>query len=610
MKDMILDMKNCIMRCICLILSMFMLPGVLFAQGKYWNENTHLIPWRFPLSVSKNNIVYEDLTGDGKPDIIRTTIMGDIPVIWIDDDGDMKYGDTEGDTDNDCLLIDLNRDGIFAGPEDLCIDWVDTDGDGIADMQFVIYNGKKNVRYQPDYNSDFICVIDIEKDDIKSFINWNELIPRCWEHNGHSNFFQDYHGNTLLLKMHNSSFRISDLRFNCENPFIFFDQDQDHLTEMTVRLMDVPYVRPRPDQAADKRFDNVDPEIDIIPSQKITWAAVSWDMDNDNGQGNEFDLDMTLHFSGKGFDYSDQVHAFKNMRGLPEADHLFYDARWRQMEELVYPDEKVAYNMIFDKGDWDYCWFVFDEDDDCNRWERVEMYYPYDLFKIGAGKGGLDSHKQSDAIGDRGEFDMDNSGKGQLYISPIDGRIHLYGAEWGAWRIDQNASCFQGYGGLYDEYHIEQRLYKDPHSWATVKYTDTDQNGFFDLIEYDLDGDTVFEEKVSISDLGIDDKSSLFDPASMKYDDMIHLFETVTENIWKRAMQAIEVADKYNLNTSWYAFWKQPHTLFEKYSYGYWLNFYIYNDLIHIALLNEDQNLARQFMKAYYSGNWNELLKN
>ena len=575
------------------------------AQKEYWNRNTKLIPWRYPMVTDTTKIIYEDLNGDGKPDIIRTFVFDSIPAIWIDDDGDMEYGDWEGDTDNDCLLIDLNRDGIFAGPEDLSIDWIDTDGDGIADIQFVIYNGKKDIRYQADYNSDFICVIDIEKDDIKSFIDWRELVPRCWEHNGHSNFFQDYHGNTLLLKMHSSSFRVSDLRYNCENPFVFLDPDDDTLTEMTIRLMDVPYVRPHPDKEPDPRFRNVDEEIDIIPSGQITWAAVSWDMDNDNGQGNEFDLDMTLHFGGKGFDYTDQVHKIPNMRGLPEADHLFYDARWRQMTELVYPDEKASYDMIFNKGEWDYCWFVFDEDDDCNRWERVELYYPYDLFKIGAWKGGLDGHQQADAVGDRGEFDQDNSGKGKLYISPIDGRIHLYGAEWGAWRIDQNAGYFQGYGGLYPPMKELKRLYDDPESCATVKYTDTDNNGFFDLIEYDLDGDAQFEERISLLELGVDDSGPVYDPATMSYDDMTDLFNVVTEGIWERAESAIKVAESVKLNTSWYAFWKQPRTTFEKYAYGFWLNFYLYKDMKDLLHLKGLEKIGEKDLdKAYYSGNW------
>ena len=586
--------------------------ATLTAQNKqYWNTDTRLIPWRIPLVTDQSDITYEELNEDGTPDIIRTFILDSIPIMWIDDDCDMRYGDTEGDTDNDCLLADLNKDGIFGGPEDLSIDWVDTDDDDIPDIQITIYNGKEDVRYTPDYKSDFIIVIDIENDNIKTFIDWNKLLPLCWEKNGHSNFYQDYHGNTLLLKGHNSSFRVADPRFNCENPFIFYDHDEDGLTEMALRLMDAPYVRPHPDKPKDKRFEKVDSEFDILYSRRITWASISWDLDNDNGQGNEFDLDMTVHFSGKGFGYADQINVFKNLRGLPEADKYIYDPRWRQMEELIYPNENVAYDMTFQKGEWDHCWFVFDEDDDCNRWERVEMYYPYDLFKIGSGKGGLDSHKQADAIGDRGEFDEDNSGNGKFYLSPIDGRIHLYGAEWGVWRIDQNASYFQGYGGLYDSRHAEQRLYPDPEAWATVRYADTDKNGFFDLVEYDLDGDTVFEESMSLTALEISDAGSIIDSAGMTYDDMIELFNQSVQHIWKRAQDAILVAEKYGLNTSWYAFWEQPHTLFERYSYGYWFNFYLYKDMRQIS----SETAPLDFLstvdldKAYYSGEWEELLK-
>ena len=171
--------------------------ATLTAQNKqYWNTDTRLIPWRIPLVTDQSDITYEELNEDGTPDIIRTFILDSIPIMWIDDDCDMRYGDTEGDTDNDCLLADLNKDGIFGGPEDLSIDWVDTDDDDIPDIQITIYNGKEDVRYTPDYKSDFIIVIDIENDNIKTFIDWNKLLPLCWEKNGHSNFYQDYHGNT------------------------------------------------------------------------------------------------------------------------------------------------------------------------------------------------------------------------------------------------------------------------------------------------------------------------------------------------------------------------------------------------------------------------------
>ena len=180
--------------------------------------------------------------------------------------------------------------------------------------------------------------------------------------------------------MHGSPFRINDVRFSWENPFIFYDFDKDNLSEMAIRLVDTPDFRPKDNSAS--KFDKMNPEHDIDFTKRIDYAAITWDLDNDNGQGNEFDFDMSLKFSGKGFDYSDQKHTFKNMRGLPEADKYFYDPRWRQNDELIYPDEKVSYNKIFNEGKWNYCWFVFDEDDDCNRWERVEFYEPRSYGKL------------------------------------------------------------------------------------------------------------------------------------------------------------------------------------------------------------------------------------
>jgi hypothetical protein len=404
--------------------------------------------------------------------------------------------------------------------------------------------------------------------------------------------------------MHGSSFRIDDLRYSWENPFIFYDYDKDNLSEMAIRLVDSPRFRPIPGNPKDARFENVNPEHDIQFTQKIDYAAITWDLDNDNGQGNEFDFDMSLKFSGKGFGYADQKHHFKNMKGLPEADKFFYDARWRQIDELIYPCEKVAYDMIFEKGEWDYCWFVFDEDDDCNRWERVEFYEPKDLWKIGGEKGGLDNNKQADAAGDRGEFDMDNSGKGNLYIAPFDGRLHLLGAEWGAWRVDMNAASFQGYGGLYPPAKKHVRDQRDPEKFATIRYEDKNKNGFIDLIQYDLDGDTIFEETVSLPELGIDDKAVVINTGTTNYRQLSKTFVKLTNQIWQRALTVEQIAGKQGVNTNWYAFWQQPRTLSEKYQYGFWLTFYLYKDMCHQALLKGDKALKKKLDVAYYSGNW------
>ena len=192
---------------------------------------------------------------------------------------------------------------------------------------------------------------------------------------------------------------MKDLRLNWENPFLFYDPDRDGLSEMAIRIVDTP----QPDPAA---------QADGFEKQQVAgradWVSIAVDLDNDNAPGNDFDFDCTLGFMGGGFDYTDQVHALRNMRGLPEADRFFIDPRFRELTELIYADHKNAWNLIYRRGEWKQAYLVFDEDDDCARWERVEFYYPMDPFKMGSGKGGVDNHPQSDWAGDRG------SGSGQF----------------------------------------------------------------------------------------------------------------------------------------------------------------------------------------------------
>jgi hypothetical protein len=263
--------------------------------------------------------------------------------------------------------------------------------------------------------------------------------------------------------------------------------------------------------------------------------------------------------------------------------------------------------MIFKKGDWQQCRLVFDEDDDCNRWERVEFYDPLDFWKTGIEGGGLDNNGQSDAVGDRGEFDMDNSGKGKLYIGAFDGRIHLYGAEWGGWRIDQTAFSYQGFGGFYEKWN-RKRLQLMPEKFASVKYEDSDGNGFIDQILYDLDGDHLFEDSVSLIKLKIPDQSKIIESSNMNYGSFSSLFRDITEKNWSRALLAIEVAEKYKINTAWYSFYKQPHSLHEKYDYSFWLNYYIYQDIRYQARISNDFKLLEIVDKAYYSGDWGRLI--
>ena len=563
-------------------------------KKEYWNANTLLIPYRLPPAPAGYKPTYIDLDGDGDPDILRTVTANGIPVQWIDDDDDMQYGDLEGDTDNDCLMIDRNKDGVYGGYGDLIIDWVGEDEDGNPAMQVVVDNIPEANRMKTG-NGHYMWVVDTDKDDVFNYIDWNTFTLRCWIHNGLSDFYEDYNGKSTFMKIHSTTERVNDVRMNWENPFLFYDPDNDGLTEMAIRFCDSPKIVKENGQA------------NSVLSGNIDWVSVSMDTDNDNAPGNEFDFDMTIHFTGPGFNYENQKHINKNLRGLPEADTFFLDARWRKLPELLYPDHDAAWDLTFKEGKWDKVWFTYDEDDDCNRWERVELYQPRDPFKVGKNQGGIDNNGQADPAGDRGEWDEDNSGHGQLYVSPIDGKIHLYGAEWGCWRIDQNARYYQGMGGIYDGYG-PKRIETEPTVFPTVKYTDTDNNGFFDLMEFDLDGDKVFEQRLSMKELGLDDRCLVINTASMKYEDFVDLESKVSDTMWKNAEKAVEVAKAKKLNTKWYALMLQPKYTRESYHYGFWLQFYLYNDLKDLAGRTNDKALASVIDKAYLQGKW-ELIK-
>ena len=563
-------------------------------KKEYWNANTLLIPYRLPPAPAGYKPTYIDLDGDGDPDILRTVTANGIPVQWIDDDDDMQYGDLEGDTDNDCLMIDRNKDGVYGGYGDLIIDWVGEDEDGNPAMQVVVDNIPEANRMKTG-NGHYMWVVDTDKDDVFNYIDWNTFTLRCWIHNGLSDFYEDYNGKSTFMKIHSTTERVNDVRMNWENPFLFYDPDNDGLTEMAIRFCDSPKIVKENGQA------------NSVLSGDIDWVSVSMDTDNDNAPGNEFDFDMTIHFTGPGFNYENQKHINKNLRGLPEADTFFLDARWRKLPELLYPDHDAAWDLTFKEGKWDKVWFTYDEDDDCNRWERVELYQPRDPFKVGKNQGGIDNNGQADPAGDRGEWDEDNSGHGQLYVSPIDGKIHLYGAEWGCWRIDQNARYYQGMGGIYDGYG-PKRIETEPTVFPTVKYTDTDNNGFFDLMEFDLDGDKVFEQRLSMKELGLDDRCQVINTASMKYEDFVDLESKVSDAMWKNAEKAVEVAKTKKLNTKWYALMLQPKSIRERYHYGFWLQFYLYKDLKDLAERTNDKALASVIDKAYLQGKW-ELIK-
>lgn len=559
-------------------------------DSRYWNTDLKIVPYRLPPAPAGYKPQYIDLDGDGDPDILKTITKDSIPVMWIDDDDDMKYGDLEGDVDNDCLLIDRNRDGVYGGIGDLIIDWVGGDAHQPPMQLIVDYPAVQKNTIWP--NGHYMWVLDTDHDDVFNYIDWNTLTLESWRHSGNSDFFPDYSGQSMFMKVHAAVNRIENLSMSWENPFLFYDPDHDGLSEMAVRFVDSTSYYDDPKKTKDPQTMRF--------SGKVNWVSVAVDMDNDNRPGDEFDFDMTLGFRGGGFDYSDQIHRI-NMHSLPGTDSFFLDSRWRHLDKLVYADHSSALPLVFGRGKWNQVYFVYDEDDDCHRWERVEFYDPLDPFKIGTGHGGIDNNSQSDPAGDRGEWDLDNSGKGKLYVSRFDGRIHLYGAETGIWRIDEAADYYQGWD--------RRSMVKEPAKFATVKYEDMDKDGFMDRISYDLDGDTTYETVIDLKKLGLDDRCPLIDVSHFSYEDYVNLQKRVASGLWRNAQLAVKVAHKYGVNTDWYARMMKPASMREQYDFGYWLQFYIYKDLAFKFLSQKNEKMLKRTTLAYYGGDWSGLLQ-
>jgi ABC-type glycerol-3-phosphate transport system permease component len=401
-----------------------------------------------------DEIVRIDVDKDGDPDIIERWLNGK-RVRWIDENDDMRPSDAQGDQVLDAMQVDRDGDGYYDGPEDINIKWVDDNGDGRPDVQIFAANPRLEQRGVSSGTSVFMAFIDVDQDGVNGFIDWNtyEFNQANWRVPPTTspthlipppNFSPDYMGNTIFLKQHLPPWVISDCRLNWENPFAFYDFDGDGCTEMSIRLLD----------------DAPRPASDPSKSPKYTYTGFAfesytgWDLDNDSTKGNEFDFDMTWRFAsdpsgkkGGRIDYrkySDPHPKMKAPQWVLDGKYFRFDS-WRKIEDFCYVTHDKCFEETW-KTDWAECWIVFDEDDDDHRWERVELYYPpADVYSTHRwegrkrGTGGLPGHAQSDTLGDRGEWDEDNSGKGKVYVGAWDGKIHLFGAEKGAWIVDEKA---------------------------------------------------------------------------------------------------------------------------------------------------------------------------
>jgi len=274
----------------------------------------------------------------------------------------------------------------------------------------------------------------------------------------------------------------------------------------------------------------------------------------------------------------------------------------------------VTHDHCFDemyKVKWGSCWFVFDEDDDDHRWERVELYYPGgDVHsthrwrkEADRTKHAISGHPQADILGDRGEWDEDNSGRGKLYVGRWDQKLHLFGAERGAWLVD--------YGGKYwgaGPVVVGGSSKEDaPKVEEVVQYKDTDGNGFFDLITFDYDGDRSVDLTISLLDLKSDsnphpDVVELFNPADLKWQGLHELYGKISAQSFDDALKLYRAAWKKNLTDKELDDLAIAASTAEKYDHGYWLKEKIFRKVDARLADASDKSKRDALWRAYFLG--------
>lgn len=574
-----------------------------------------------------DELVRIDIDNDGKPDIVERWWNGK-RVRWLDENGDLLPTDTRGDQVNDVLQVDKNGDGFYDGPLDLNVKWADNDGDGKADLQAWVTQspewspGKWNIS-----GAHWMIFIDVEKDGVLGWLDWEkfDFANDNWGYTGTADWLPDYNGDAIFLKVHRPPQSLPDPRLNWENPFAFFDYDGDGVSEMAMRWLD-------PVPPLDKDLTKL--------SGVLNEAFVTFDLDNDSTKGNETDYDMSLRGAGgPGVPYRSFVHKYPALKGNPKFDGCFQWNNWRRIDELMYMPHEKSFDAFFTAG-WTSTYFVFDEDDDDHRWERVEMYYPMhgfggpkeiDLYSTKrwlrsnyAGQDmvapserpGISGHPQADSLGDRGEFDEDNSGGAKLYVGVFDRKLHLAGAEWGAWLVDKNAEF---HGGT----KTPSPKPRAPRVEEVVKYTDTDNNGFLDTVEYDYDGDRKIDFRVSLLDYRTPQQShpdvvTLVDTRREGWKGLNAIFTRIANQSWQEGLTVYRAAWRRGLTTPEIDKLASASAIGERYDHGYWLKEKVFRQLR--ARLDEIrkaeparaaslETLEKELTRLYYLGLFDEYAK-
>lgn len=350
----------------------------------------------------------------------------------VDRDGDMDR-DGGADLDSDLYIADWHADGAV----DSVVEYRDTDHDNALD-EMAIYTFSPRNRY---LGKDAIQVWwsrDIGHDhQLWYTINYRYQQPEC-------QFRTHFNGDEIFSSY---SFDADKREWvpSWENPFVFYDEDGDNLSEVTLRF-----------SGSGNRMENM---------------RYGVDADNDTAGDNLHDYDFSLTAlasrqpnDGATIPVPESLMERIQLPGGPAAPLLSWKHARKFGENA--PWGKILLTWVENDNNVD----SRPNGDPHERWEGVinskSEYFP----QIGG--------PPVSPYNSRSEVDLDNSGKMKLYYSSVDRRIHLRGADEGWLKADYD------YDGKVD---------------MTFLYKDTDRDGVIDLWEIDIDGDGKADRSVHLS---------------------------------------------------------------------------------------------------------------
>jgi hypothetical protein len=351
-----------------------------------------------------------DTDRDGDPDLI--VFMDRSALVCVLDDDDDAHGRRPlPDEDNDCWVVDLDLDGR----PDRVRDYLDDDGDGDVDCEhhYYLHHGWFGSR------PGLVLIWDGDDDNrtwrLERYSYNQDLCQWDCDFGGTGGF---------SIFLYDPARRGWVGALEC--PFYFYDPDGDGLAEVALRL---------------EGYDR-------------TMRALRLSMNADD--------DAT---AGQPYDYDFSVTALGPVE-LPAA--ALVETPLRTGTTGAYLPHASALGVCRELP-WGQTCLVWDENDSNvdpadggrhERWEGVinARYPPFP--QVGGPSCGT--------LNKRYELDEDGSGRQRLYASPVDGRLHLYGAERGTLWADDD---------------------EDGRPDRVVEYSDADGDGYLDTWTFDDDAD-------------------------------------------------------------------------------------------------------------------------